>query len=82
MTAMEDYRDWRDFTERVARPWVDGDGVDTTLEQVIRDVGVWYLAVALVMADAALRRMEQPTGAPLPDQRPDPHDRLYPDARA
>lgn len=55
---MSDYRDWRDFVDRVARPLVDDDGVPDALLTELPDLGVspYYLLVALVMADNALDR--------------------------
>lgn len=57
------YRDWRDFTDRVARPWVDNDGEDARADNWYRTLMVeadpWYLAVALVIADNHIRRLEE-----------------------
>jgi hypothetical protein len=56
------YRDWRDFTDRVCRPWIDNDGLDDKAEAwysaLFMNASHYYLAAALVMADNALRRYE------------------------
>lgn len=56
------YRDWRDFTERVARPWIDNDGDDPRVDNWYRvlmiEADSWYLACALVMADNRIRELE------------------------
>ena len=52
------YTDWRDFTNKACRPWVDSDGDDRMAEGLISEVGLWYMAAALVMADNALREWE------------------------
>lgn len=58
----ETYRDWRDFTERVARPWIENDGNDARIDNWYRTLMIerdpWYLACALVFADNALRAAE------------------------
>jgi hypothetical protein len=56
------YRDWRDFTDRVARPWLDNDGADPKVDAWYRvlmtEADPWYLACALVMADNRIRELE------------------------
>ena len=56
------YRDWRDFTDRVCRPWIDNDDLDPKAEAwysaLFATASPYYLATALVMADNALRRYE------------------------
>jgi len=58
----ETYRDWRDFTDRVARPWIENDAEDAAVEWwygvLMREQDVRYIATALVMADNALRAIE------------------------
>ena len=58
----EIYRDWRDFTDRVARPWLDNDGADKKADNWFRTLMMerdpWYLACALVIADNTIRRLE------------------------
>ena len=58
----ETYRDWRDFTRRVARPWLDNDGADPMADSWYRTLMMerdpWYLACALVIADNTIRRLE------------------------
>ena len=55
----ETYRDWRDFTNRVARPWVEGDCEDPKADAWYRTLFIerepFYLACALVMADNRIR---------------------------
>jgi len=59
----ETYRDWRDFTERVAQPWVDGEDLDDRAENWYRALMIeadpYYLAVALVMANNTIQRLER-----------------------
>jgi hypothetical protein len=59
------YRDWRDFTDRVARPWVDNDDdnpqVDSWYRALMAEADPWYLACALVMADNHIRLLETAT---------------------
>ncbi len=56
------YRDWRDFTDRVARPLVENDGDDDRIEKwhrvLMMEADDYYLAVALVMADNRIRELE------------------------
>lgn len=56
------YRDWRDFTDRVARPLVENDGDDNQVEKwhrvLMMEADDYYLAVALVMADNRIRELE------------------------
>lgn len=58
----ESYRDWRDFTERVARPWIENDGDDAQIDNWYRTLMIeadpWYLACALVFADNRIRALE------------------------
>ncbi len=58
----EKYRDWRDFTDRVARPWVENDGddpkVDAWYTALMIAADPYYLAVSLVIADNTIRRLE------------------------
>ncbi len=58
----ETYRDWRDFTNRVARPWVENDGddarVDNWYSTLMMERDPWYIACALVMADNRIRELE------------------------
>ena len=58
----ETYQDWRDFTNRVARPWVENDGKDQQIEHwhyvLMTEADPWYLACALVIADNHIRRLE------------------------
>ena len=58
----ETYRDWRDFTDRVARPWLENDGDDAKVDNWYRTLMMerdpWYLACALVMADNRIRELE------------------------
>jgi hypothetical protein len=50
------YSSWRDFTERVCRPWVENDDSDPDdVPEAFAAVPPFYLAVGLVMADNALR---------------------------
>lgn len=60
------YRDWRDFTERVARPWVENDGRDPRVDQwhqvLMIEADPYYLACALVIADNHIRRLEEQQG--------------------
>lgn len=62
----ETYRDWRDFTDRVARPWVYNDGDDARVDNWYRTLMMerdpWYLAVALVMADNRIKALEAELG--------------------
>jgi hypothetical protein len=55
----EKYSDWRDFTNRVCRPWVENDGADEKVDAWYHALmcvpDPWYIACALVMADNALR---------------------------
>jgi hypothetical protein len=55
----EVYADWRDFTNRVCRPWVENDGADPAMDAwyavLMSEPDPWYIACALVMADNALR---------------------------
>jgi hypothetical protein len=57
------YTDWRDFTNRVARPWVENDGkdaqVDAWYHTLMIEAEPWYVACALVIADNHIRRLEQ-----------------------
>lgn len=59
----ETYRNWRDFTDRVARPWVENDGADENVERwhaaLMLEPSPYYLAVALVMADNRIRDLEK-----------------------
>lgn len=59
----ETYRDWRDFTDRVARPWLDNDGADPKADAwyhtLMMERDPWYLACALVLADNTIRRLEE-----------------------
>jgi hypothetical protein len=56
------YRDWRDFTDRVARPWIENDGQDVKIDNwyhtLMIEADPWYLACALVIADSTIRRLE------------------------
>lgn len=56
------YTDWRDFTNRVARPWVENDGNDAKADHwyyaLMTEADPWYLACALVIADNTIRRLE------------------------
>ena len=56
------FRDWRNFTDRVCRPWIDNDLNDPKAESWYRALFLQmtpdYLATALVLADNALRRYE------------------------
>ena len=58
----ETYRDWRDFTNRVARPLVESDCNDPKLEAwhmtLMMEADPYYLAVSLVIADNTIRRLE------------------------
>lgn len=58
----ETYRDWRDFTNRVARPWVENDSQDDKVDHwysaLMLEPDPWYIAVALVMADNRIRELE------------------------
>jgi hypothetical protein len=58
------YTDWRDFTNRVCRPWIDNDGLDDVAEAqyaaLFAAMPDYYLAAAFVLADNALRRLESP----------------------
>ena len=55
------YRDWRDFTDRVARPLVENDGDDPKVEAWYRmlmiEADPYYLACALVIADNHIKRL-------------------------
>lgn len=57
------YRDWQDFTDRVARPWLDDDGEDPRVDNWYRTLMIeadpWYLACALVLALDNIRRLER-----------------------
>lgn len=56
------YRDWRDFTNQVARPWLNNDGEDEAIDAWYRvlmmEADPWYLACALVIADNRIRELE------------------------
>jgi hypothetical protein len=58
----ESYRSWRDFTDRVARPWVEDESGDARIDNWYRALMIeadpYYLAVALVIADNHIRRLE------------------------
>ena len=57
----ETYRDWRDFTTRVARPLVeieDDEQVERWHWTLMQEASPYYLAVALVMADNRIRELE------------------------
>lgn len=58
----ETYRDWRDFTDRVARPWLENDGQDAKADNwyhaLMLERDPWYVACALVMADNRIRELE------------------------
>ena len=58
----ESYQDWRDFTDRVARPWVENDGYDPQVHAwyhtLMLERDPWYLACALVFADTRIRQLE------------------------
>ena len=58
----ETYRDWRDFTDRVARPWVENDGddarVDNWYRTLMAEAEPYYLAVSLVIADNRIKALE------------------------
>ena len=57
------YTDWRDFTARVARPWVENDGNDPDVDRwyhaLMIEADPWYLACALVIADNRISELEQ-----------------------
>lgn len=56
------YRDWHDFTDRVARPWLENDGDDPEVDNWYRTLMVeadpYYLACCLVIALNHVRRLE------------------------
>ena len=58
----EPFQDWRDFTDRVCRPWIDNDGLDDKAEAwystLFLQMTPYYLATALVMADNRIREYE------------------------
>jgi hypothetical protein len=58
----EKFIDWRDFTNRVCRPWLDNDGEnarsDAWYSVLVTNAGPWYLASALVIADNRIRELE------------------------
>lgn len=58
----EQFRDWRDFTDRVCRPLIDNDLNDPKAESWYRALFLQmtpdYLATALVMADNRIREYE------------------------
>jgi len=60
------YRDWRDFTDRVARPWIENDSQDAKIDAwysvLMTEADPWYLACALVIADNHIRRLEGENG--------------------
>lgn len=55
------FTDWRDFTNRVARPWLDNDGEDAQVDAWYRTLMMvpdpWYIACALVFADNEIERL-------------------------
>lgn len=59
----EKFKDWRDFTNRVARPWVENDGKDPKKEywyhSLMLAADPYYLAVSLVIADNRIRELEE-----------------------
>ena len=63
----ETYVDWRDFTNRVARPWLDNDGEDQKTDAwchtLMLERDPWYIACALVMADNTIRALEAKVAA-------------------
>jgi hypothetical protein len=63
MAPFEGYKDWRDFTNKVCRPWVEAEHADDEDAQIkyeleFSKVGDYYLAATLVMADNTVRRLE------------------------
>jgi hypothetical protein len=56
------FTDWRDFTNRVCRPWLENDSEDPKVDGWYAALFVaadpWYLACALVIADNRLRELE------------------------
>jgi hypothetical protein len=60
--APGDYANWREFTDQVARPWVENDADNPEADQhfaaLFAETDPYYLAVALVMADARVKAME------------------------
>lgn len=61
----ETYRDWRDFTNRVARPWVESNDerAGAWFSTLILERDPYYLAIALVMADNRIRELESRKGS-------------------
>lgn len=58
----EKYTDWRDFTNRVARPWVESDADDPDVDWWYHGLMLvpdpYYLACALVVADNRIHALE------------------------
>lgn len=58
----ETYRDWQDFTDRVARPLVENDGEDPAVDswywKLMLEADPYYLAVCLVVALNRVRELE------------------------
>jgi len=56
------YKDWRDFTNQVVRPWIENDGKDPKVDAwhrtLMMEQDEWYLACALYFADNHIRRLE------------------------
>jgi hypothetical protein len=56
------YRDWQDFTDQVARPWIENDGEDPQVDAwhlaLMLEADPYYLAVSLVIALNHIRRLE------------------------